>query len=274
MDELERILATDPGRRGVLPLVVPGDLTGAAQAVLDCHHIVIATGFFVPEAGAAETDGPPGAEAIGAAARALGKQVMYLTDPPCAPVLLGMGLEPLVVFSESLALPEADCWLAIERPGRAADGRYYSMRGADLSQHCLAIDQWFLTASRRGARTIGIGDGGNEIGMGKVAAMVKSSVPLGQRIASVISTDKLVVAGVSNWGGWGLVAEMSRRVGQQLLPTTEMAHETLVRAVAAGAVDGITGQNDLSVDGFPWMIHTEVLARLHRIATRDRPRAG
>jgi hypothetical protein len=55
--------------------------------------------------------------------------------------------------------------------------------------------------------SIGIGDGGNEVGMGKILALVESSqIPNAAQIACVIPTDHLHVASVSNWGGYALVA--------------------------------------------------------------------
>ena len=52
--------------------------------------------------------------------------------------------------------------------------------------------------------TIGIGDGGNEVGMGKVCEKVISTVPHGKEIATEVSCDYLVTCGVSNWGGLAL----------------------------------------------------------------------
>ncbi|MFQ5426032.1 MAG: glutamate cyclase domain-containing protein, partial [Gaiellales bacterium] len=57
--------------------------------------------------------------------------------------------------------------------GRAADGRYYSMSARDLGGHTAPIDGWFLSSPERGIVTAAIGDGGNEIGMGNVSALVK-----------------------------------------------------------------------------------------------------
>ena len=69
------------------------------------------------------------------------------------------------------------------------------------------LDALFLRR-RAGTVTIGIGDGGNEIGMGRVRARVVRDVPNGAKIASVVRTDHLVVAGTSNWGAWGVVAHL------------------------------------------------------------------
>ena len=55
--------------------------------------------------------------------------------------------------------------------------------------------------------SIGIGDGGNEVGMGKILALVESSqIANAADIACVIPTDHLHVASVSNWGGYALAA--------------------------------------------------------------------
>ena len=56
--------------------------------------------------------------------------------------------------------------------------------------------------------TIGIGDGGNEIGMGKVRQRVIDYIENGPIIASNVSTDQLITAGVSNWGGSALAAAL------------------------------------------------------------------
>ncbi len=63
------------------------------------------------------------------------------------------------------------------------------------------LDALFLRR-RSGTVTIGVGDGGNEIGMGRVRARVVRDVPNGAKIASVVRTDHLMVAGISNWGAW------------------------------------------------------------------------
>ena len=52
--------------------------------------------------------------------------------------------------------------------------------------------------------TIGIGDGGNEIGMGKVLERVAVNVKHGSEIGCTVSCDYLITAGVSNWGGYAL----------------------------------------------------------------------
>ena len=47
--------------------------------------------------------------------------------------------------------------------------------------------------------------------MGKLpAGLIAGTVPNGERIACITSCDHLVVAGVSNWGAYGLMAALAR----------------------------------------------------------------
>ena len=62
----------------------------------------------------------------------------------------------------------------------------------------------FLAKKHPEIVTIGIGDGGNEIGMGKVFERVAANVQYGSEIACTIASDYLISAGVSNWGGYAL----------------------------------------------------------------------
>ena len=55
---------------------------------------------------------------------------------------------------------------------------------------------------------MGIGDGGNEVGMGKVRQQVMQHIPNGEKIASSVCTDQLIAAGVSNWGAYALAAAL------------------------------------------------------------------
>ena len=55
-------------------------------------------------------------------------------------------------------------------------------------------------------QSIGIGDGGNEVGMGKVLKRILASKRIGkaEHIACCTSTTWLLAASVSNWGGYAL----------------------------------------------------------------------
>ena len=109
---------------------------------------------------------------------------------------------------------------------------------------------------------IGVGDGGNEIGMGNVRARLAREGRLMARTASVVPVDHLVVAGVSNWGAYGIVAALGRLTGQPLLHTPVEESRLIDACVKAGAVDGLTRRREPTVDALPLDIHAAVVALL------------
>lgn len=276
---IDALLAEDPGARGIARFRPHGALGPAARALGEARRVAIVTGF--PRGDVGETDGPPGAFALGLALAARGAEVLHVTDARTAPLLVALGAAPLVTVD----LPPRDPanrerarrllddlapthLVAVERPGRAADGTYRNMRGQDISTRTSALDELFLVAGEEGpwrCTTVCVGDGGNEVGMGVVAARVAEAVPHGDVIASVVPTDHLVVAGVSNWGAYGLVAALSLLAGRDLLPAPEAAREHVARIVAAGAVDGVTGLAEVTVDGLPIERSLDLLRALRRV---------
>ena len=84
-DEIQAIIGTDVGDRGMKSLIVPGDLEMAAKTLGTLEspsHIIILSGFpcCVNESPPTETDGPPGTYAIARAAAAFGHDVTVITD--------------------------------------------------------------------------------------------------------------------------------------------------------------------------------------------------
>jgi hypothetical protein len=109
--------------------------------------------------------------------------------------------------------------------------------------------------------------------MGKLpAGLIARTVPNGERIACITGCDHLVVAGVSNWGAYGLMAALavlhdawSPTLAKFLTAERDLA---LTKAIVekAGAVDGVTARNEPTVDGFPADVHGAVIQELRRIA--------
>jgi hypothetical protein len=259
---IERILAEDPRQRGIAALVQWGALEAAARALFTARRVIVVSGFYLPVPRQGETDGPPGAKAIGQALGALGATVDYVSDAPHLPLFAAMGTPATAYAPDLLDRLRPTHLVATERPGRAADGHYYSMAGRDVTAHTAPIDELFLRAPALGLPTVAIGDGGNEIGMGNVQHLVRRDVPNGALIASVVPADHLIVAGVSNFGAYGLVAALSLLAGRDLLPADEAAAGDVRACVAAGACCGHTFRNEPLVDGTPLEASLEVLARL------------
>ena len=277
-DPIDHLLALDPGRRGIGGFFQPGGALRAARALVRARTVLITTGFIVSD-GMPETDGPPGAAVLGRALRRLGARVRYTTDAAALPVLaaaLKAVDEPDDAFpypdgagaaADVLARERPTHLVAIERPGRGRGGDYLNMRGVSVTPWNRPIDNMFLLARRKRTRrgvpaTIAIGDGGNEIGMGNLRAALGRQGALMARIASVVRVDHLVVAGVSNWGAYGIVAQLARLTGRPLLHTPDEEHGLIAACVDAGAVDGVTRRRARTVDSLDADTHAAIVALL------------
>jgi hypothetical protein len=275
---IDHLLALDPGHRGIGRFFVRGGAAGAARSLARARRTLVTTGFSVGP-GQPETDGPPGAAALGRALRLLGQKVAFVTDEIAVP-LVEAALEALgetatvITFDGDGSLRAARRFLSaespthlvsIERPGRARDGDYRSARGESVRAWNAPLDALFLAAPRR-VTTIGIGDGGNEIGMGNVRGRITRVDARARSIASVVKVKHLVVAGTSNWGAYGVVAELSRLTGRALLHSSEEETRMVEACVAAGAVDGITRRREPTVDGLPLPAHVGMLELLRLFA--------
>lgn len=263
---MENLIASDPGGRNVFALLVPDQLRLAAQSLRLARRVAIVTGFFIPDAGAGETDGPPGAKTLGDALTKVGITVDYLTDDYSAPLLRALGAEPITRHDHYLDSAHPSHLVSVERAARARDGRYRNMRGRDITETTPPLDELFLEAARRGLTTIGIGDGGNEIGMGRVFAEALAAIPHGNDIASIIPTDFVLAAGVSNWGAYGLAGALSILADQDLLPTAAQCSaqiEAIVRD--GGAVDGVTHRREATVDGLPMADSLRMLESIRQL---------
>ena len=132
------------------------------------------------------------------------------------------------------------------------------MRGQDISPHTARLDHLFT----RHPHSVGIGDGGNEIGMGNLASLIPRVASLPDEPA-VTRTTRLVIASVANWGAYGVVAALSRLADRNLLPAPADESACIRRLVSLGAVDGVTGAADCTVDSFTLSENTAVLEGLN-----------
>ena len=270
-------------KRGMTPLRphLPADFcTRAARGLLDTSGpVLIATGFVIARAEAPETDGPPGALFIGRALEALGRPVTYVTDRHSAPLFDGLTAPgsvidvPIAAADESkafaaalLAQVQPAAAIAIERCGFTGPGRYLNRLGHDTSEWHAKLDYLFghHDAPAMAPCSVGIGDGGNEIGMGNLAEHIPAVEGLPQE-PCITTVSHLIIASVSNWGGYGLIAALSLLAGRCLLPSPE-EEEAVIRAmVDAGAVDGIAAAPVYGVDGFTLQENRRTLEALHRL---------
>lgn len=172
---------------------------------------------------------------------------------------------------------DPDLLFATERVGRNEFDVYHSMKGIDYGMGRARVDFLFDLALERRVPVVTVGDGGNEIGMGKVADHVKAHLPYGDKcqcgcgggIGAVTSCDVLVTAACSNWGCTAIAAAMAARAGDsRLLHTPEREELLLDTMVANGLINSTHGIIDDSVDGFPRHSHLAVAELCRTIVSR------
>jgi hypothetical protein len=291
---LERVIQVDVGRNMTeLFAAARGGLMSAAAALaaVPGGRVGVITGFYVPGGTppAAETDGPVGAALLVRALAEVGMSCRLLTDEACRSAcraaLAGAGLDAVPIDAATPGVPPAaaiERWraegialaIAIERCGRSTDGKPRNMRGEDIAADTAALDELFLAGPWD---TIAIGDGGNEIGMGALPReLIARHVAHGERIACVTPARHLIVAGVSNWGAYALVAALAalrEEWRDRLLACLDERLDLaiLAAAVARGpAVDGVSRRQTLSVDNLDPAVHHEKLRALRTLVEADR----
>lgn len=161
--------------------------------------------------------------------------------------------------------------VAIEVGGMNEQGEIHTFRGEVVTDNNPKFDYLFQAALDAGILTIGIGDGGNELGFGSIHDQVAQEIPKGEEakgggIAPVTPVDVLVSAAVSNWGTYGIVACLALLEGNvSLAHTLEQEQRLLERASQQGLIDGISGYVQPSVDGLDASIHQSAIALLEQI---------
>ena len=164
--------------------------------------------------------------------------------------------------------------ITIEKGGMNEKEVIHTSRGADSTRYMAKIDYLVQEAIRNNITTIGIGDGGNEIGMGCIQEEIKKNLPFGDSckcpcqagIAPSTRTDFLITASISNWGAYGLAAGLSLLKNDiDIFHNSEIEKRVLQRAADAGFIDGINGYTEPGADGLPSRVHesfVEVLREL------------
>ena len=275
MNSIEDIVLDRDGRNiSALRPHLPERFCDDAAAMVLEHPgtAIIATGFYILAAGATETDGPPGAIAIGDALQKLGYEVVYVTDRFTEPVMGPMVGDkarivdfPIVGHDESKKIAadlmreiDPSVLIAIERCGLTAEGDYLNFKRFSIAEYNAKVDYLFHDFPY----SVGIGDGGNEIGMGNCADVIPNydrlSVP-----PCVTTTTHLIISSVSNWGGYGFAASLSKHSGKNLLPSIEEDQALIKQMVDLGGVDGMENAPVYKVDGFTLDENSKTLQMAH-----------
>ncbi len=264
---------------------------------------LITTGFLVPPLFIQETDGPIGAISL---ARGFdqfaGINSIIVAEKEALPILKSVAyatglnvVKPedikkgkhavtLLEFSKEKELAKEKAKqiieehapaiiVSVEKAGANEAKIYHNMKGYDISEHVAKVENLLEEAKRRGIFTIGIGDGGNEIGMGKIRETVKRAVPYGSKcvcgcgkgIAAEMETDILVVATVSNWGAHAIIAALSLLIEKDLLHPPELERRMLLAAAREGAIDAMSGYANGDCDGISQDTHFSLVQIIKEI---------
>jgi hypothetical protein len=268
--------------------------------------VIISTGAgIVPWVAKGETDGPMGAAALGnILSKGLSLKPIFITEE--------LNIEPIRASCESLGLKIEDFEIfrknertgfiqnfpynereAIECAGEILDkyqpsmiitleklspnekGVIHTVRGFDHTYSHAKVHHLINRAMKRKILTIGIGDGGNEIGFGVINKEVKDIViPFGKKcqcpcqagIAATTKTDFLIVAAVSNWGAYGLEACLAGLLkNTNLLHSSNEEKKMLEACYKAGGTDALYLEQMPRVDGISSQVNQAVITILKEI---------
>ena len=282
-------------------------LTAAARLLERVHKgqvVILATGLPMYPWFAGEQDGPVGTATLARALLlAVGARPIIVTDPVnvdiCAAALRGAGLyvrpldDALSLPTTAAVLPFPLEWeeaaaraqalldtlrpsalVAIERTGANEHRQYHSSSGKRLTDYCGKIDTLFASAGEREILTIGIGDGGNEIGCAAIRDSVLQAVPHAARCACPcggttipqVSTDLLIAAAISNWGAYGVEAGMALLLERPgILHGRDIDARVHDLCAAAGANNDGPGLLDVGADAVAAPLHGHIVDLLGRM---------
>jgi D-glutamate cyclase len=287
-------------------------LTAAAllrERVPPAATVVLTTGLILPgHHPYGETDGPIGVAVLARAlAVGLSARILVVCDPELMAINAALlrtaelqVIDPGALIHEDgrhravaavAALPrenqaaaeaaaewidalEVAAVIAVEKPGANAAGVYHMVGGTDISAGVSKGQVLFAEARARGVLTIGVGDRGNELGMGPIAETARALLPFGRvcgcpcggGVADETPADLAVVATVSNWGAYGIAACLAALLERSdLIQSPAMEAELFATARREGGVDGMTGRAALSADGIAMAVHQGVVRMLAEI---------
>jgi hypothetical protein len=235
--------------KDVLEILKPGYYLRAATFLKDCKGtVLIGTGFPIEDT--FKTDGSVGAIALYRSLARLGANPVLVCDSPLAPAL-AVDFTVYQITISDLTIAEAETRnvlaalkpeliISIERPGFSETGKYFNMRDEDISLRCACFD-YFLSLAV--CLTIAIGDGGNKVGMGNL----KDALDKLDITPPATTCDELLIADISNWGAYGLIALLAKWNDKNLLAAIIIS-EILRYLSKRGSVDSVPRQNTLTED--------------------------
>lgn len=255
---------------------------------------IITTGFPIMKTLSAETDGPLGSLILAMILNKIGYKIIFVSGEITLPLVkelseiiplrdirfykctssdvacITLGEEITKKFSPQIAI-------AVESPAPNEKNVYHNMYGQDISTICGHFGALFKTFNSYDIFQVGIGDGGNEIGMGLLKDELKSIIKYGDvcqcpckgGIISNVATDHLIPAQTSNIGAYILAASLIIFFNLDIVLDISLIEQMLEKAMDLNAIDGILMKVSKSVDGIPFDRIKKVLLEINYILKKD-----
>jgi hypothetical protein len=246
----------------------------AAKALLDRAgaRVALVTGTYNPVYfPGGETDGPIGAGVLGRALNQIGCRVTFCVEAQVVPAMRAFArcagaageFEGLTIGQSdghAHLAPRFDAAVFIEKIGTNAKGVHHTSSGMSSDADDANVSGLVRAMSAAGKLTIGLGDGGNEVGFGKIEDTVRRVVkygdvcrcPCGGGIATALATTILFPASISNWAAYSIIAAMALlRKDFSLLHTPEKELELLDLAPTVGCFEGTVAKGKPYIDAVP-----------------------
>lgn len=251
-----------------------------------------------------ENDGPVGAAVLARAVhRGLGCiPVLVCEEHHAGPIVascqaIGVGMRALdqatalgvggAVVTAPVRQDEIEAWardlldrlqptaiVAIERLGPNSKGIVHGATGLSGWDPLVDLAPLFAAAAGRRIFSVGIGDAGNEIGFGRIVDDVRRIQPHGSScrcecgagMATVVPTDVLVVAAVSNWGAYAIEACLAMLLQRaDLQHTPEEAERVIQRCLQAGGLEAMFCTQRFFVDGIAGEVSVSIVQLLREM---------
>jgi hypothetical protein len=234
-----------------------------------------------------ESDGPPGVAALARMLyKGIGATPIYLCEPLHAdPIMASSEAAGVPVrdyatakerriggalISSPTETSKVPAWAATlydtykpaavissERLGPTEKGIIHGATGL-AREETVNLSPLITEAERRGVFSIGVGDNGNELGFGRIHAAAKEIQPYGKKCQcpcqsgniTIVKTDILLPAFISNWGCYGIEAMLAYLLRRpDLMQTPRMAEEVIRACIEAGGIEAVGCTKLFGVDG-------------------------
>jgi D-glutamate cyclase len=170
--------------------------------------------------------------------------------------------------------------IAVEARGPNTQGEYHVIDGSNVTARESKMAMLFDEAKKKDVFTLGALDGcGHEIGFGTVYDSVADKYPRYTKcdcgcesgMHNATEVDIAIPAAISNWGAYGVEACLSAILNSEDVLHDAETESRIIRACAdAGAMDGLTGRSEYSVDGVSEVVQMSIVSILQEIVRNAR----